>query len=294
MKLKVILPSVLLICMLLSGCQLQHKSADIAATTLPVYQFTQLLTQGTGLTCSRLVSESVSCLHDYSLHVRQVKLLESAHVIVLSGAGLEEFMADLLKGRNCIDASQGLTLLESCHEHGHEHTGEHAHSHEHDPHIWLSPENAMVMAQNICAGLCREFPKYKDAFTANLQSLWGQLEQLQSYGRQQLAELSCRELITFHDGFAYFAQAFDLTILHAMEEEAGSEVSAADLKQIITQVREHSIPAIFTETNGSGASASIIARETGVRLFALDMAMAGEDYFAAMYANIDTLKEALA
>ena len=58
-----------LIILLLSGCGSQVQTADIAATTLPVYEFTMRLCQGTGLTVTRLVTESVSCLHDYSLNV---------------------------------------------------------------------------------------------------------------------------------------------------------------------------------------------------------------------------------
>ena len=50
---------------------------------------------------------------------------------------------------------------------------------------------------------------------------------------------------------------------------------------------------IFVEENGSGSAASIIAAETGVSLSTLSMAMSGDDYFEAMYANIDALKEAL-
>ena len=89
------------------------------------------------------------------------------------------------------------------------------------------------------------------------------------------------------------AEAFDLTILHTIEEESGREASAADLIEMISIVSEHKIPAIFTEKNSSGAAASIIAAETGVRTYALDMAMSGDSYFTAMYHNIDTLKEAL-
>jgi ABC-type Zn uptake system ZnuABC Zn-binding protein ZnuA len=58
-------------------------------------------------------------------------------------------------------------------------------------------------------------------------------------------------------------------------------------------VNANHLPAIFTERNGSASAASIIARETGVESFALDMAMAGDDYFEAMYHNIDTIREAL-
>ena len=54
--------------------------------------------------------------------------------------------------------------------------------------------------------------------------------------KTSLESLSCRELITFHDGFSYFADAFDLTILRAMEEEAGSEASAREVADIVAAV----------------------------------------------------------
>ena len=62
---------------------------------------------------------------------------------------------------------------------------------------------------------------------------------------------------------------------------------------MIEEVRHHDLPAVFTEINGSTSAASVICAETGVESFALDMAMGGKDYFASMYHNIDTLKEAL-
>ena len=281
----------LLLAGLLSGCAASAETADIAATTLPVYQFTSMLCDGTGLTVTRLVTESVSCLHDYSLNVRQVKAAERAQVVVINGAGLEEFMEDLLDGKQTIDASDGIAALESCHAHEHEH--DHGHHHEQDSHIWLSPENAMVMAENICAGLSSKYPQYTAIFETNLVVLLSQLQELLDYGKQQLSGLSCREIITFHDGFAYFAHCFDLEILSAVEEESGSETSAHQLIELIQLVRQHDLPAIFTETNGSDASAKVIAAETGAALYTLDMAMAGDDYFTAMRHNIDVLREAL-
>lgn len=281
---------------LLSGCASGSEAADIAATTLPVYQFTSMLVDGTDLTVTRLVTENVSCLHDYSLSVRQVKAAESADVIVTNGAGLEDFMSDLLQDKKTIDASSGITLLERCHDHEHAHAlteDAHDHDHEHDSHIWLSPANAMVMAENICAGLKAQYPQHGAIFEGNLTSLLAQLQELLDYGNAQLAALSQRELVTFHDGFAYFADCFDLHILAAVEEEAGAETSAKQLIELIELVEHHGLSAVFTETNGSDASAKVIAAETGVSLYTLDMAMAGDDYFAAMRHNIDTLREAL-
>lgn len=290
MKVKAMILSLLLLLTLLPGCT-PAQEAQVAATTLPVYQFTVRLCEGTGISVTRLVTESVSCLHDYSLNVSQVRAAESAQVIVISGAGLEDFMSDILSNASAvIDSSAGMSLLDCAQEHNHDHAHHH---HEEDAHIWLSPACAKVMASNICAGLTEQFPEHANAFTKNLSALHAELDNLQSYGEEQLKNLSCRELITFHDGFAYFADAFDLTILEAIEEESGSEASAQELIHLITTVEEHDLSAVFTEINGSVSAADIISAETGAELFALDMAMAGEDYFEAMYHNIDTIKEAL-
>lgn len=293
-----IIPTILLIAFLLCACVAQEAPADIAATTLPVYEFTCRITQGTPLTVARLVTQSVSCLHDYSLDVRQVKAVEASDVVIISGAGLEEFMEDILAERKTIDASVGVTLLAGTteHDHGHEaseHTHEDAHTHEQDPHIWLSPAIAKTMAENISAGLCAEYPTYADIFASNLNALLADLDALLAYGEETLSSLSCCDLVTFHDGFGYFADCFGLSILEAVEEESGSEASAQELIHLIEVTRAHALPAIFTETNGSTSAADVIARETLARVFSLDMAMSGDSYFDAMYHNIDTIKEAM-
>ena len=286
---------ILILSLLVSGCGSRQIPAQIAATTLPVYEFTVRLCAGTGLTVTQLVTEPVSCLHDYSLNVNQVRAAEAAELIVISGAGLEDFMTDLLAQKTVIDSSAGISLLEGGHHHDHEHGHEDSddHHHEEDPHIWLSPRNAKIMAQNIAAGLSRQYPQHAAVFEENLLSLLQDLDALQAYGEAQLSSLRCRELITFHDGFAYLADAFGLVILEAVEEESGSEASAAELIHLITEVRHHGLPAIFTETLGSVSAAQVIAAETGVPVFELDMIMHGSSYFDSMYRNIDTLKGAL-
>ena len=284
-----------LICFILSvfllyGCT-PSEEVNIVATTLPVYTFTQRLCEGTELKVEQLVTENVSCLHDYTLKVSQMQLLEQADAVVISGAGLEDFLEDALDiASRTIDASEGLSLLEGSHEEHDHHDG---HTHEEDPHIWLSPKNAAVMAQNICDRLSDLYPTHKQTFQINLEVLLSDLEALHKYGEDSLKELSSRELITFHDGFSYLAESFDLTILIAVEEESGSEASAKQLISLIEIVQEHHLPAIFTETNGSVSAAGIIAAETDVPIYTLDMGISGDDYFDIMYRNIDTLREAL-
>lgn len=293
---KKLLP-ILLLAFLLTACGQSDPPAQVAATTLPVYDFTFRLCQGTGITVTRLVTEQVSCLHDYSLNVRQVKAAEAAELVVISGAGLEDFLTDVLEDCPTVDASQGIELM--CAEEEHHHEEEHeGHHHDADPHIWLSPVCAKIMAGNICEGLIRQYPEHTDTFRENLASLQADLDALYDYGRSTLSSLSCRNLITFHDGFSYFADCFDLTIVEAVEEESGREASAQELIHLIREAEARSLPAIFTEKNGSVSAAEIISRETGCAVYPLDMAMSGDgcsgdSYLEAMYQNINTVREAL-
>ena len=116
-----------------------------------------------------------------------------------------------------------------------------------------------------------------------------------------LQNLSCRDLIPFHDGFTYFAEAFDLDILRAIEEEAGSEASAKDVMEIVEEIEYHQIPAIFTEVNGSDATAQMIHRECGVTVRPLTLMMGATDgtpgialYLDLLWSDVNTLREAYA
>ena len=274
-----------------AGCTSTKQNAQVVATTKPVYDFTSALCDGTGIQVSLLVTESLSCLHDYTLQVRQMRMLEGAQTVIISGAGLEDFLHDALEGsRTVIDASQNIPL--HCNS-PHEHEAHDGHNHENDPHIWLNIDYARTMARNIHAGLSAQFPHHKAKFDANLEQLNTRFDTLAAYGTKKLSSLKTKDLITFHDGFGYFAEYWNLTILRAVEEESGSEASAAELKELICLVRQHNIPAIFVEENGSTSAPGIIASETGVKIFSLNMGMSNKDYFSSMVQNIDSIKEAL-
>ena len=276
---------------LLNGCNRQPENTQVVSTTKPVYDFSAFLCQNTDIEVTLLVTENVSCLHDYSLQVRQMRAIEACQVVVMNGAGLEDFLHDAIRNKQTvIDASQGIELLCGGHDHDHEHN---EHHHETDPHIWLSIQNAKQMAVNISNGLIAQYPQHKETIRQNLAALNAKFDALDAYGKDAFSGLKCRDLITFHDGFAYFAEYFDLHILHSLEEESGSEASASELKELVELVEEYKLPAIFVEENGSTSASGVISAETGAEIFTLNMAMGKQDYFESMYQNIDNIKEAL-
>lgn len=305
----------LLAAVLLAGCTQTppgEEKLHILATTYPVYLFTTALTEGVdGVEVSLLVNSQTSCLHDYTLTVKDMKAIENADIIVMNGAGLEAFMADALAQSDAavIDCSEKMELLPSK-EHG-EHEG-HDHAEEQDPHFWMDPRRAMGMVMTIADSLSALDPSHMDAYGLKLIStydLMGGMVQDLSIPRLMLVNVtgsmlpleelcSSNDLITFHDGFQYFADAFGLDLLKAIEEEEGSTVSAQEIKEIVALMEEHDVPAVFVEKNGSRTSAEVIARETGCGVYELDMLMSGsgtgiQPYLDAMNDNLKTIVEAL-
>lgn len=287
MKKRILIPVLLLV--LLCGCagtaNTQTAASGIVCTTQQLANLSERVLDGTtageSTPVACVVTEPVSCLHDYTLSVRQMQLLENAAVVIESGMGLEDFMEDALRASHCtrITASTGVTALPSDED-----------PDEPDPHIWLAPENCTQMAQTIADGLAELYPEDAARLRENAADYAREMDKLQAYGEQQLSSLSCRKLVTFHDGFSYFADAFGLEIAAAMEVEAGSEPSAKELEEIVAVVRENAIPAVFSETNGTQDAAQLVARETGAGVFVLDMGLSNPD---AIRNNIDTVKEAL-
>lgn len=274
---------------MLSACRYTDDQVQIVATTAPVYHFTKAICNDTDLQVEQLITENVPCLHDYTLQSNQMHMIEGAEVVIISGLGLEEFLYDPLASANTVvDSSAGIQPI--CNDH--HLVDDHSHHHGEDPHIWLDPENAAIMAENIYHALCSKYPEQADIFHTNYLKLTREFDALSIYAQENLSQLLNRNIITFHDGFSYMAKAYNLEILHAVEEESGSEASAAELIEICDLLKAHRLSAIFTEENGSDSAAKIISKETNAKIYTLDMAMSG-DYFDAMYHNINTLKEAL-
>lgn len=268
-----------------------EDTLHIVATTYPVYLFTTAVTEGAeGVEVSLLVKQQTSCLHDYTLTVSDMKAIEGADVIVMTGAGLEDFMDDALSASDAqvIDCSEGIDLLPAQGHEGHDHDAEY------DPHIWMDPANAQVMLGTIADQLGQITGQDLQARCTEVQQ---QVEQASQQWKEQLTTLSDPKLITFHDGFQYFSRSFGLELLKAIEEEEGSEASAQEIKEIVSLVEQYHLPAIFTEVNGSESTAQAISRESGCGVYQLNMIMSGDGtgiqpYLDAMQNNIDTIVEA--
>ncbi|MEE3395619.1 MAG: metal ABC transporter substrate-binding protein [Candidatus Onthomonas sp.] len=288
--------------LLLAGCKGAPETEpgfSIACTTYPVYLLANSIAGDTdGVEVTLVINQQVSCLHDYSLTVSDMKVLEGADVVVINGAGLEDFLSDALDGRSVIDCGKDIALL-SEDEDDHDRETEHHHHHEEgDPHIWMDPARYAQMARNLADGLSEADPEHGALYLTRGEACARELESFYTEMSEYAAPLQGAELITFHDGFGYFSEAIGMEIAAAIEEEEGAEVSAKALKETISIVQEHQLPAVFTEVNGSTNAARTIQQECSVEVYTLSMIMSGHTgdtisaYKAAIRQNLETITEA--
>ncbi len=276
----------LLVLLVLPFCgtpAVEKPRLTVVCATYPIYLFASSLAENVdGVAVERLDTGTASCLHDYTLSMADMKKLERADIIALNGAGLEEFLEDALAASDAqiIDCSVGVELLENL-SHRHDGDGHDSHDHGHwDPHYWMDPANARIMADNLRGGMALTDPEHAGEYEANAVKTEEILLQVEKDARELMERYlpqGVPGLITFHDGFPYFARAFHLPLLASIEEEAGSEASAREIVEITELVKEYDIPVIFTEVNGSDATARAISRETGCRVAQLTMIMDGPD-----------------
>ena len=160
--------------LLLPSCGPSAEKArlTVVCTTYPIYLFASAITEGVdGVRVERLDTGNVSCLHDYTLSMADMKKLERADIIAMNGAGLEEFLEDALKTSDAavIDCSEGVELLESLsHDHDEDDHSHDGHDHGHwDPHYWMDPANARIMARNLRDGIAQQDLDHLSEYVGN-------------------------------------------------------------------------------------------------------------------------------
>ena len=296
----------MILTLLFSGCAAQTDGQKVIVTSFyPMYILTQNVAAGIdGVTVQNMAEQNVGCLHDYQLQTRDMVTLEGADALVINGGGMEQFMDKVMTLREdlpVIDASEGIEMLPSVSEHDHDDHDDHDHDHEGEvmnAHVWLDPSLAMVQVRNIAEGLANADPEHAEAYRSNAEAYILKLEQLKADIAEQLAPYAGREIITFHEAFTYFADAFGLHVAGVIATEPGEEPSTRDIADTCDLVNTLGIRTLFVEPQYPQKAAQTIARETGASIYTLDPCVSGdgsmESYENIMRENTRVLTEAFA
>ena len=284
----------LLMVFLLTGCSAAAENIQVMATFYPVYILAENVLSGVdGVTLSSMTPPSTGCLHDYQLLTSDMKALAKAQALLVNGAGMESFLPDLeaqFPNLRVVDCSQGVELLEEEEEDDHDHG-------DYNAHIWLAPENAIRMVENLRDGLSALLPEKSEQISANTEAYIARLQALDAELREAIAALPRKQIVTFHEAFPYFARAYGLEVAAVVALEPDEPISPRMLKQVIEQVKSAGIPPLFSEPQYENTALRTIAQETGAKVYELDPLVTGDGSLTAyedvMRRNLTVLQEAL-
>lgn len=207
--------------------------------------------------------------HVYSPSPADAKTLADARVIVTNGLGFEGWLARLIKSSNTrapnVVASKGIKPRKLAGGHSHDHGHGHADG---DPHAWQSVANVKVYVANIRDGLIAADPAGKGAYEANAAAYLAKLDALDREVRDTVSRIppERRKIITTHDAFGYFKDAYGVDFIAPQGVSTDSEASARDVARIITQIKKQKIPAVFMENISDPRLLTRIAGETGAKV----------------------------
>ncbi len=241
--------------------------------------------------------------HLYKPTARDIKRLSSANIIFYNGLHLESKMADKLADMSGDTKAVAVTesvnkesLLSLSDSNG-----------QYDPHLWFDVSLWMHVVEKVRDTLIDYKPNAKTDIIKNAENYLGELAELHQYVKTQAERIPAekRVLVTAHDAFNYFGDAYGFEVRGLQGISTVAEASIADVQELAAFIAERRIPAIFVESSVSVRSLEAVKAavkskgfevQIGGELFSDAMGTEGTPegtYVGMVRHNIDTIVTAL-
>jgi len=183
----------------------------------------------------------------YELKPGQLEMLGKVKVFVRVGSGLcfENELTNRLMGNAggvlLVNASEGIKVVGG------------------DPHVWLSPRNAIIMVENIYRGLAEADPEGQAYYAQNKEKFQEKLLELDREIVRILSKAENRRFIVYHPAWGYFARDYGLTQIPI--EREGKEPTMKSLIELVEEARKHHVKLVFASPEFNPKVAELVARE---------------------------------
>lgn len=242
--------------------------------------------------------------HLYKASQGDIRKLEQAEVIFYNGLHLEGKMTDILekmsKSKTVTAVTDGIPVDEL-------HSGKETGGTEYDPHVWFDVSHWMHAAEAVRNTLVEADPDHAEAYQAQAEAYLAKLEELDNEVRTKIQEIpeASRVLVTAHDAFGYFGEAYGMKVMGLQGISTAAEYGAKDVSELRDYLVDNNIKAVFVESSvPAKAMEAIIAGAAekghtvsiGGELFSDAMGAEGTEegtYIGMIRHNTETIVEAL-
>ena len=252
------------------GCQLGDVvdgALNIATTVAPITSIIANIAGGTDATINGIVPEGTNS-HTFEPKPSDAATLEQADVVFINGLVLEEPTKELALANLKDDAvmcelgSQILSESEYIYDFSFPREGGKP-----NPHLWTSPPMAKEYAAVVRDLLSDLNPTNAAIFAANYEAFAAKVDALDAAMSMATATIpqDQRKLLTYHDAYAYFSVHYGYTVIGAIQPSSFDEPTPKEIANLITQVRESGVKAVFGSEVFPSPVLEQIGAETGVR-----------------------------
>lgn len=274
----------------LSDARLAHAEGRIVVTIKPIHALVAQVMGSTG-SADLLVGGNASP-HTYQLKPSDARKIAAADVIFRVSEAVEPFtgkIAALLSKRTelvTLQTAPGIMTLmrreggpfdSHFHTEAASHSTAHDHADDHDDansaidgHVWLDPANAKVMLDEIARVLSKQTPGLAATYQANSVSAKARIDQLSSDIERDLAPVSGRPYVVFHDAYQYFEKRFKLNVVGSITVNPDVPPSGKRLSALRARIMKSRAGCVFGEPNFDAKVIASIIEGTGARSGVLD------------------------
>lgn len=216
--------------------------------------------------------------HDFSLRPSDIRSINDADLVVWVGPELEGFMAKPLANhphKLTLTQVPGMSLFnyatqgsQDDHDHDEGHEGHH---HEGvDPHIWLGPTQAKVIARAIATELGKQEPANQARYAANLAAFDAKVNAKDKVIAEQMKVVNQKGYFVFHEAYGYWERHYGMSSRGHFTVSPERRPGAKTLVEIRKALEEKQASCIYAEPQFSPAVIESVARNTGAKVLLLD------------------------
>ncbi len=235
--------------------QQTETKLKVLTTIAPLYCFTKNIA-GDFADVENLLSSGAGP-HEYSFSPADIKKITEAQVIMKNGVNLDVWLDKLtaVAGKEkltVVDTSSGVKIINK------------------NPHIWLSPGNAIIQVKNIRDALIKADPENSERYMENTEKYIKRLDILDREIRDEVKTWRRKEFVAFHSAFLYFERDYGLRQVAVIQESPEEQPTPRHIANVINTIKTRDIRAIFTEPQASHKIIESISQDLNLQVYSLD------------------------
>jgi len=207
--------------------------------------------------------------HDFQPTDTDARLVRHATLFFVNGLELDTAKAEALKkgsgNTNLRVVALGDKIPESCLKKGVCYhmlkSGEPEHDHGWDPHVWLGPDQAVVMVEAIRDELKKDDPSHAPDYDRRAAEYVAKLRKLKADGLDMLKDKKDHVIVTQHESLGYFADAFNLKVIGVVQQKPGSEPTRSELDKLVKDCIDNHARLLAVEPQFSPQAADTVIKE---------------------------------